>query len=147
MNAHLAPEFSVTDDYEGQASIRALLQPRSIALVGASDRAETLGRAMVDMALVGGYQGAVYAINPKYQQIGDVPCFAGASELPEVVDHVVPHRGDRMLFWDSTNWQALCSACHRVIKPALESRWEAGEVQVSALRLDRALPSHFGAEV
>ncbi|MEZ5784422.1 MAG: acetate--CoA ligase family protein [Rhizobiaceae bacterium] len=97
MNAHLAPEFSVTDDYEGQASIRALLQPRSIALVGASDRAETLGRAMVDMALVGGYQGAVYAINPKYQQIGDVPCFAGASELPEVVDHVVLGVGNERL--------------------------------------------------
>lgn len=71
----------------------------------------------------------------------------GVTQPAEVVDHVVPHRGDRMLFWDSTNWQALCSACHRVIKPALESRWEAGEVQVSALRLDRALPSHFGAEV
>lgn len=34
-----------------------------------------------------------------------------------VVDHVVPHKGDRRLFWDSTNWQALCDGetgrgCH-----------------------------------
>ena len=29
-----------------------------------------------------------------------------------IVDHVVPHRGDRELFWDTENWQALCKPCH-----------------------------------
>lgn len=29
-----------------------------------------------------------------------------------VVDHIVPHRGDKRLFWDSENWQALCATCH-----------------------------------
>lgn len=29
-----------------------------------------------------------------------------------VVDHVIPHRGDEELFWDTTNWQALCKSCH-----------------------------------
>ena len=29
-----------------------------------------------------------------------------------VVDHIVPHRGDRELFWDMSNWQALCKRCH-----------------------------------
>ncbi len=28
------------------------------------------------------------------------------------VDHVVPHSGDRALFWDSANWQSLCKPCH-----------------------------------
>ena len=28
------------------------------------------------------------------------------------VDHIVPHRGDRDLFWDRNNWQALCHSCH-----------------------------------
>ncbi|WP_298491560.1 HNH endonuclease signature motif containing protein [uncultured Maritimibacter sp.] len=28
------------------------------------------------------------------------------------VDHVKPHRGDRALFWDRSNWQALCKSCH-----------------------------------
>jgi hypothetical protein len=31
-----------------------------------------------------------------------------------VVDHIVPHRGDRRLFWDKTNWQPLCKRCHDV---------------------------------
>ena len=29
-----------------------------------------------------------------------------------VVDHIKPHRGDPALFWDPTNWQALCKPCH-----------------------------------
>ena len=29
-----------------------------------------------------------------------------------VVDHIIPHRGDRKLFWDESNWQPLCKCCH-----------------------------------
>lgn len=29
-----------------------------------------------------------------------------------VVDHIIPHRGDRQLFWDESNWQSLCKRCH-----------------------------------
>jgi 5-methylcytosine-specific restriction protein A len=29
-----------------------------------------------------------------------------------VVDHIIPHRGNRELFWDTENWQALCTPCH-----------------------------------
>lgn len=28
------------------------------------------------------------------------------------VDHVISHRGDMALFWDRSNWQSLCHACH-----------------------------------
>lgn len=29
-----------------------------------------------------------------------------------VVDHVISHRGDKNLFWNESNWQALCKSCH-----------------------------------
>ena len=29
-----------------------------------------------------------------------------------VVDHIIPHRGDSKLFWDSNNWQSLCEQHH-----------------------------------
>ena len=29
-----------------------------------------------------------------------------------VVDHIVPHKGDRQRFWDKANHQALCKPCH-----------------------------------
>jgi 5-methylcytosine-specific restriction protein A len=32
----------------------------------------------------------------------------------EVVDHIIPHRGDTRLFWDRKNWQPLCKRCHDI---------------------------------
>jgi 5-methylcytosine-specific restriction protein A len=29
-----------------------------------------------------------------------------------IVDHITPHRGDPVLFWDETNWQGLCTHDH-----------------------------------
>ncbi|MCY7617506.1 HNH endonuclease [Bacillus pumilus] len=29
-----------------------------------------------------------------------------------VVDHIKPHKRDKKLFWDSSNWQPLCASCH-----------------------------------
>lgn len=37
-----------------------------------------------------------------------------------VVDHIVPHRGNNELFWDKSNWQALCKPCHDRHKQRLE---------------------------
>jgi 5-methylcytosine-specific restriction protein A len=33
-------------------------------------------------------------------------------EPAAVLDHIVPHRGDRNLFWNQSNWQSLCKSCH-----------------------------------
>lgn len=36
----------------------------------------------------------------------------GLTKLATTPDHRLPHRGDETLFWDETNWQALCASCH-----------------------------------
>lgn len=36
----------------------------------------------------------------------------GRIEPATVVDHIIPHRGDPELFWDQSNWQAVCKAHH-----------------------------------
>lgn len=38
---------------------------------------------------------------------------AGRVTASQCVDHVVPHRGNYELFWDQSNWAALCNDCHR----------------------------------
>lgn len=43
----------------------------------------------------------------------------GRVEAARVVDHIVPHKGDTALFWDSANWQPLCKR-HHDIKTATE---------------------------
>ena len=36
----------------------------------------------------------------------------GRYRAASVVDHIVPHRGNKELFWDRSNWQPLCKSCH-----------------------------------
>lgn len=44
----------------------------------------------------------------------------GRSEPAVIVDHIVPHKGDSSLFWDSSNWQPLCKYHHDSDKQRLE---------------------------
>lgn len=46
-----------------------------------------------------------------------------------VVDHIVPHRGDLVLFRDPTNWQSLCKPHHDGAKQRLErGKWRGAGV-------------------
>lgn len=38
----------------------------------------------------------------------------GKRTAANVVDHIIPHRGDQDKFWDYDNWQALCKTCHDI---------------------------------
>ena len=40
----------------------------------------------------------------------------GIVKVAEVVDHIIPHKGDMELFWDKKNWQPLCKYCHDSVK-------------------------------
>lgn len=44
----------------------------------------------------------------------------GFPRLAVVVDHIVPHKGDKNLFWDKSNWQPLCKH-HHDLKTAREN--------------------------
>ena len=43
-----------------------------------------------------------------------------------VVDHIKPHKGDQALFWDESNWQALCKHCHDSKTAREDGRWTPG---------------------
>ncbi|MEZ5933116.1 MAG: HNH endonuclease signature motif containing protein [Alphaproteobacteria bacterium] len=36
----------------------------------------------------------------------------GIRRVSSVIDHITPHRGDGILFWDRSNLQPLCVSCH-----------------------------------
>ena len=56
-----------------------------------------------------------------------VLCMAkGKTHVAQVVDHVVPHRGNMDRFWDSTNWQSLCRSCHNSTKQRDEKSPDRG---------------------
>jgi 5-methylcytosine-specific restriction protein A len=54
----------------------------------------------------------------------------------EVVDHVVPHKGDRELFWDQSRWQPACKWHHDVVKQQLEFRYLKGSLTEADLWLN-----------
>ncbi|MCW2086713.1 UNVERIFIED_ORG: capsule polysaccharide modification protein KpsS [Bradyrhizobium japonicum] len=54
----------------------------------------------------------------------------------EVADHVEPHRGDMVKFWNRAMWQGACRWHHDVIKQKLEAMHAKGEVVVADLWLD-----------
>jgi 5-methylcytosine-specific restriction protein A len=49
-----------------------------------------------------------------------------------LVDHIRPHRGDQALFWERTNWQALCGPCHSSGKQRDERRGSDGMFDITA---------------
>jgi acetate---CoA ligase (ADP-forming) len=70
-------------------SLEPLLRPGSIALLGASDKPNSAGRAMVEMSRIDGYAGAVFPVNPGYDAIAGLRCFPSLDALPQRVEHVV----------------------------------------------------------
>jgi Acyl-CoA synthetase (NDP forming) len=66
-----------------------LLAPRSIALVGASPKADSVGNGMIRGLRGGGFTGRVYAINPNYEEIEGIACYPSLADLPERVDHAL----------------------------------------------------------
>lgn len=53
-----------------------------------------------------------------------------------VVDHIIPHKGDMRLFWDSSNWQALCKPCHDSHKKRLEMSGREVGCDVNGIPID-----------
>lgn len=46
----------------------------------------------------------------------------GKTEIATVVDHISKHNGNQDLFWDESNWQALCKLHHDSTKQREEKR-------------------------
>ncbi len=85
-----------------------LLNPRAIAVVGASERQGGAGRTVLENLRHLGYTGTVYAVHPKYDEVLGYPCYPDLTSLPGPVDSV-----------------AVLLAAEKVL-PTLEAAVEAG---------------------
>ncbi len=63
--------------------------PRSIAIIGASESPEKLGHRVLANVLDSGYKGQVYPINPKADEILGLKCFGSVSDVPGDIDQVI----------------------------------------------------------
>jgi len=72
------------------ADLTRFVNPRNVAVVGASARESSQGRRLYDnLMLHSSVPGEVYAVNPAYQEIGGRPCWPSISALPEADIDVV----------------------------------------------------------
>jgi len=58
-------------------ALERLLRPRSVAVVGASDKPGALGTTLLSNLDANGFAGAVYPINPKRETLGGRTCLPG----------------------------------------------------------------------
>ena len=78
-----------------------LLAPRSVALLGASERAGTVGDWCMRSLLGGRYTGEIYPVNPRYETLAGRRCYASLADLPSAPDlvilNVASHRLEALL--------------------------------------------------
>src|SRR5574341_1200730 len=66
-----------------------LFEPASVAVIGATERAGSVGAVLVRNMLEAKYGGALYGVNPKYKSVFGAPCFPAVGKLPQRVDLAV----------------------------------------------------------
>jgi acetyltransferase len=66
-----------------------LFKPRSVALIGASDKAQSVGAVLASNLLSGGFRGPIDLVSPHHRTIGGVRVHAQISDLPEAPDLAV----------------------------------------------------------
>ena len=68
------------------ASIQRFFDARSVAVIGASRRHDTIGQTLVRNLVLGDYQGRVYVVNPAAQSVAGLPAYAAVGDIPDTVD-------------------------------------------------------------
>ena len=66
-----------------RASLRPVLAPQSIAVIGASRNPQSVGGALFRNLIRWGFQGTIYPVNPAARNIAGVHAYASINELPE----------------------------------------------------------------
>ncbi|HQP46954.1 MAG TPA: CoA-binding protein, partial [Flexilinea sp.] len=69
-------------------NLRPLLNPKSIAIVGASEKHGSAGRIAIENLHYLGYQGEIFAINPKNESVLGHPCYKDLASVGKDIDMV-----------------------------------------------------------
>jgi acetyltransferase len=88
-----------------QHYLTSLFEPKSVAVIGASNRENSVGNVIFKNILNSGYKGKLYAINPKHETIQEQPAYKSIEEIgarvemaiiatrPQTVPHIIEQCG------------------------------------------------------
>ncbi len=69
--------------------LNPMFNPRSVAIIGASDDPLKIGYRPVQNCLKFGFKGKLFPINPKYTTVAGIPCYPNLNEIQEEIDLAV----------------------------------------------------------
>jgi len=95
-------------------ALQAMLEARSVAVVGASAQPGSFGAELLRQLRVGGFDGPIYPVNPRYAEIDGLACAASIREVPGPVDLVILGVGNPALE-ETLRTAAECGARSAVI--------------------------------
>lgn len=81
--------FEDRDRLAAKAAVGAFLEPRSIAVVGASRRRGTVGGEVLHNLIESGFEGPIFPVNPSADTVQSLPAFPSVSEIPGELDLAV----------------------------------------------------------
>ena len=88
--SHHAEKWSPSSDASDIVKrIHAMLHPRNIVLVGATDKPGNYAERIWNNLVKYGYEGGLFPVNAKRETIWGVPCYKDFASLPEKPDHVL----------------------------------------------------------
>ena len=70
-------------------NLEYLFRPASIAVIGASDRAGSVGATVIRNLAAGGFAGSVYPVNPAHQHVHGMRAYVDVASLPQTPDLAV----------------------------------------------------------
>lgn len=110
-----------------------LFEPASVAVIGASERAGTVGALLMRNMLDAGFSGRLFAVNPKHDTVLGVRCVPTVAELPGPVDLAV-------IVTPAAAVPALIDACGRAgVRAAVVISAGFGETGAEGAALERAM--------
>ena len=68
--------------------LSALFQPASVAIIGASNEAGSVGAVLAEN-MAAGYRGSLYAVNPKHRSVHGLDCYPAVGKIPQRIDLAV----------------------------------------------------------
>jgi acetyl coenzyme A synthetase (ADP forming)-like protein len=84
--AEARDRFERREEIAAAAAVRALLCPRSVAVIGASRKRHTPGGELFHNLIDGGFAGPVYPVNPTSGSVQEVRSFASVLDIPDELD-------------------------------------------------------------
>ena len=87
MQQYKDPSQNFLEDFENP--IDKFFNPKSVALIGATEKSPSVARTILSNLLHHGYKGAIYPINPKYEKVLGQKCYPNLESINDNIDLVI----------------------------------------------------------